>query len=123
MNKYAGIPVGSARSRYGSMNRLVDQWITPTNSDDRFDDLTALPVQLGYSAGQSRVSSVASRLVSDRTVWPVPLGIHHGIDTSQNLGQMARRRGVEVTRGEAEHLPYRAGSFDFVPDDDSYLLS
>jgi ubiquinone/menaquinone biosynthesis C-methylase UbiE len=44
----------------------------------------------------------------------VPLGIHHGIDPSQNLVQMARRRGVEVTRGEAEHLPYRAGSFDFV---------
>jgi ubiquinone/menaquinone biosynthesis C-methylase UbiE len=27
---------------------------------------------------------------------------------------MAKRRGVEVTLGEAEHLPYRAGSFDFV---------
>jgi ubiquinone/menaquinone biosynthesis C-methylase UbiE len=27
---------------------------------------------------------------------------------------MAKRRGVEVVLGEAEHLPYRAGSFDFV---------
>ena len=44
----------------------------------------------------------------------VPLGIHHGIDPSQNLAMMAKHRGVEVARGEAEHLPYRAGSFDFV---------
>jgi len=44
----------------------------------------------------------------------VPLGISRGIDPSQNLVRMARRRGVEVARGEAEHQPYRAGSFDFV---------
>jgi len=44
----------------------------------------------------------------------VPLGIHWGIDPSQKLAVMAKHRGVEVTRGEAEHLPYRAGSFDFV---------
>jgi SAM-dependent methyltransferase len=44
----------------------------------------------------------------------VPLGIHLGIDPSRNLVRMARRRGVEVTRGEAEHQPYRPGSFDFV---------
>ena len=43
-----------------------------------------------------------------------PLGIHSGIDPSQNLALMAKHRGVEVTLGEAEHLPYRAGSFDFV---------
>ena len=27
---------------------------------------------------------------------------------------MAKRRGVEITLGEAEHLPYRTDSFDFV---------
>ena len=43
-----------------------------------------------------------------------PLGIKCGIDPSQNLARMAKRRGVEVTLGEAEHLPYRAGSFDYV---------
>jgi len=44
----------------------------------------------------------------------VPLGIHRGIDPSQNLALMAKHRDIDVARGEAEHLPYRAGSFDFV---------
>jgi len=43
-----------------------------------------------------------------------PLGIHCGIDPSNMLAQMAKHRGVEAALGEAEHLPYRAGSFDFV---------
>jgi ubiquinone/menaquinone biosynthesis C-methylase UbiE len=43
-----------------------------------------------------------------------PLGVKYGIDPSQNLVRMAKRRGVEVALGEAEHLPYRPGSFDFV---------
>jgi SAM-dependent methyltransferase len=44
----------------------------------------------------------------------VPLGIKCGIDPSQNLTRMAKRRGVEVALGEVEHLPYRTGSFDVV---------
>ena len=44
----------------------------------------------------------------------VPLGIHRGIDPSQNLALMAKHRDIDVALGEAEHLPYRAGSFDFV---------
>ncbi len=44
----------------------------------------------------------------------VPLGIHCGIDPSRELLLMAKQRGIEVVRGEGEHLPYRAGSFDYV---------
>jgi ubiquinone/menaquinone biosynthesis C-methylase UbiE len=44
----------------------------------------------------------------------VPLGISRGIDPSQNLVLMAKHRDIEVARGEAEHLPYHTGSFDFV---------
>jgi len=44
----------------------------------------------------------------------VPLGIKCGIDPSQKLAVMAKQHGVEVVLGEAEHLPYHAGSFDFV---------
>ena len=44
----------------------------------------------------------------------VPFGIRCGIDPSRELAQMAKRRGIEVVRGEGEHLPYRAGSFDYV---------
>lgn len=44
----------------------------------------------------------------------VPLGIRCGIDPSRELTQMAKGRGIEVVRGEGEHLPYRADSFDYV---------
>lgn len=43
-----------------------------------------------------------------------PFGIHCGIDPSRELTRMAKERGIEVVRGEGEHLPYRAGSFDYV---------
>ncbi|MCX6699792.1 MAG: class I SAM-dependent methyltransferase [Methanomicrobiales archaeon] len=43
-----------------------------------------------------------------------PLGIRCGTDPSFPLAEMAKRRGVEVTIGTGEHLPYRSGSFDYV---------
>jgi len=42
------------------------------------------------------------------------LGIRSGIDPSRELIRMAKGRGVDVIRGEGEHLPYRQGSFDYV---------
>jgi ubiquinone/menaquinone biosynthesis C-methylase UbiE len=44
----------------------------------------------------------------------VPLSIPCGIDPSSELVLMAKRRGIEVVRGEGEHLPFRADSFDYV---------
>ena len=44
----------------------------------------------------------------------VPFGIRYGIDPSRELVRMAKNRGIEVVLGEGEHLPYRAGSFDYV---------
>jgi SAM-dependent methyltransferase len=41
-------------------------------------------------------------------------GIRCGIDPSRELTRMAKQRGIEVVLGEGEHLPYRAGSFDYV---------
>ncbi|HII98943.1 MAG TPA: class I SAM-dependent methyltransferase [Methanoregula sp.] len=43
-----------------------------------------------------------------------PLGIRHGIDPSRNLLEIARIRGTDVVLGEGEHLPYRAGSVDYI---------
>ena len=43
-----------------------------------------------------------------------PLGIRFGIDPSRELIRMAKGRGVDVIKGEGEHLPYRPGSFDYV---------
>ncbi len=42
-----------------------------------------------------------------------PLGIKTGIEPSRAMAEHARRKGVEVTAGVAENLPYGDGSFDF----------
>jgi len=44
----------------------------------------------------------------------VPFGIRCGIDPSLELTRIAQHRGIEVVRGEGEHLPYRAESFDYI---------
>jgi ubiquinone/menaquinone biosynthesis C-methylase UbiE len=44
----------------------------------------------------------------------VPFGIHYGIDPSRELARIAKHRDIEVVLGEGEHLPYRAGSFEYV---------
>jgi len=44
----------------------------------------------------------------------IPLGIRYGIDPSRELLKMAKGRGTEVVLGKGEHLPYCAGSFDYV---------
>lgn len=42
------------------------------------------------------------------------LGIKEGIEPSENMRALALERGIEVLAGEAEHLPYKDRSFDFV---------
>ncbi len=43
-----------------------------------------------------------------------PLGIKEGIEPAENMAAVARRRGIEIMEGTAEHLPYKALHFDFV---------
>jgi SAM-dependent methyltransferase len=43
-----------------------------------------------------------------------PFGIRCGIDPSSALSRIVLQRGIDVVRGEGEHLPYRAGAFDYV---------
>ncbi|HDR73228.1 MAG TPA: class I SAM-dependent methyltransferase, partial [Methanoculleus sp.] len=44
----------------------------------------------------------------------LPLGISLGLEPSLAMGRMAHRRGMEVLRGVAEHLPFCGASFDLV---------
>jgi ubiquinone/menaquinone biosynthesis C-methylase UbiE len=44
----------------------------------------------------------------------VVFGIRFGVDPSSKLVHMAKHLGIEVVVGEGEHLPYYAGSFDYV---------
>jgi ubiquinone/menaquinone biosynthesis C-methylase UbiE len=43
-----------------------------------------------------------------------PLGVEVGLDPAESPLSRARERGVAVTRGVAEHLPFRDGTFDTV---------
>ena len=43
-----------------------------------------------------------------------PLGIRYGIDPSKEMCDRARKRGIEVTEGVGEELPYADEQFDMV---------
>jgi SAM-dependent methyltransferase len=42
-----------------------------------------------------------------------PLKIRRGIEPSKRMATVARKRGIEVTTGTAERLPFDSGTFDF----------
>lgn len=42
-----------------------------------------------------------------------PLGIAKGLEPSRPMADVARRKGVEVVPGVAEHLPFGDGEFDY----------
>ena len=42
-----------------------------------------------------------------------PLGIRTGVEPSRPMAELARKKGVEVIAGVAEHLPFHDGEFDF----------
>lgn len=41
-----------------------------------------------------------------------PLEIRKGIEPSRSMAELARKRGIEVAAGVAEHLPFADGEFD-----------
>ncbi|MBC7330280.1 class I SAM-dependent methyltransferase [bacterium] len=42
-----------------------------------------------------------------------PLGIKIGIDPSEKMLEIARKRGIEGIQGRGENLPFKEGEFDF----------
>jgi len=42
-----------------------------------------------------------------------PLGIRIGVEPSKKMGEIARKRGIEVVEGVAEKLPFADSRFDF----------
>ncbi|MEA3346482.1 MAG: methyltransferase domain-containing protein [Candidatus Auribacterota bacterium] len=42
------------------------------------------------------------------------LGITTGIDSSKNMIEIAKKRGVDARLGFGEHLPFKSSSFDYV---------
>jgi SAM-dependent methyltransferase len=43
-----------------------------------------------------------------------PLGITKGIEPSRSMAELARKKGIEVIPGVAEHLPFKDREFGFV---------
>ena len=46
--------------------------------------------------------------------YAIPLGIKEGVEASDTMLDIAQKKGLEVLKGEAEHLPYGDLRFDFV---------
>jgi len=42
-----------------------------------------------------------------------PLKIRHGVEPAAKMAELARKRGIEVTEGTAERLPFEDERFDF----------
>jgi SAM-dependent methyltransferase len=42
-----------------------------------------------------------------------PLGIRNGIEPSRSMAEVARKRGIEVVHGVAEHMPFADGEFEY----------
>jgi len=83
-----------------------DRWF------DEHNDVYQAQVRMLRGAVPGHGSGLEVGVGSGR--FAVPLGICCGIDPSRGLVRMAQQRGIEVVLGEGEHLPYRAGSFDYV---------
>lgn len=83
---------------------------------DAYDDWYEMHREV-YRAECRRIRQVLPA-PDDRTIevgvgsgrFAVPLGIPLGIEPSLSLGQIARRRGIEVIRGIGEELPVKAES-------------
>lgn len=43
-----------------------------------------------------------------------PLGISKGVEPSEEMSALARKKGIDVVQGVAEKLPYKDEEFDFV---------
>jgi len=63
---------------------------------DRLVPATGRGIEIGVGSGR----------------FAAPLGIDVGIDPAEAMLELARKRGVDVVRGVAEHLPVRDATFD-----------
>jgi len=44
----------------------------------------------------------------------LPLGVKEGIEPSFSMAEIARKKGIKIIKGVAEHLPLEDSSYDFV---------
>ncbi len=75
-----------------------------------------------HLAYESQVEAVRSVLPPGKGVeigvgtgrFAVPLGIKLGVDPSESMREVARKKGIDVVPGVAEDLPFPDGSLDFI---------
>jgi len=83
-----------------------DQWFE-NNRNAYLSELAALKLALPEPGRGLEVGIGTGRFAE-------PLGIRIGIEPSQKMAKIARSRGLEVTEGFAESLPFADESFDSV---------
>jgi SAM-dependent methyltransferase len=95
-----------SRRVFDTCAREYDRWF------DEHESVYAVQVRLLRDAVPETGRGLEVGVGSGR--FAVPLGIPYGIDPSGNLITMANARGIGVVQGEGEHLPFCAGTFDYV---------
>jgi len=95
-----------SRRVFEDLARDYDRWF------DEHGDVYAAQVKMLRNAIPDHGRSLEVGVGSGR--FAARFGIPCGIDPSRELARMAKKRGIEAVLGEGEHLPYRAGSFDYV---------
>jgi SAM-dependent methyltransferase len=86
--------------------REYDHWF------DEHDEVYQAQVRMLHGAIPDNGRGLEVGVGSGR--FAASLCIRCGIDPSRKLAKMAKCRGIEAVIGEGEHLPYCAGSFDYV---------
>ena len=99
-------------------NIRAEKWGSSFRADDHLDFLSFLATQLSL---KKIARDWENRLVLDvgcgngvLTSFLLPGNRVIGIDISQSMLLLAREKGFQVLRGEANHLPFTSGIFDVV---------
>ncbi len=85
--------------------REYDQWFD-TNQNTYLSELEAIKFFSPDKGKGIEIGVGTGRFAS-------ALDIRYGLEPSENMATLAKQRGIEVTIGHAEELPYADESFDF----------
>lgn len=104
-NKFKAVSVEQVRRTFDRYAVEFDRWFTK-NRKLYISELRAL--KAGRPKGLSLDVGVGSGVFASR------LKVSVGVDTSRQLLEISKRRGLEVVLADARDLPFRSGAFDTV---------
>jgi SAM-dependent methyltransferase len=95
-----------AKSIFDRYYRRYDLWYT-RNTFAYFSELAAIKKALPRNGKGLEIGVGTGRFAS-------ALGIRYGVDPSQKMLTLAKKRGILVKKGRGEKLPFARAAFDYV---------